>query len=264
MRIYFTSPRLASSAFYIFANGANPANAIPRSAFQGKSNLKTVLLPNNITCLKNSAFRQCGITEISIPASVSTYEYNVFLGCSALRDIWVARNKVEFINWCVLNGCNYSALTLHAPNESLINQYKAHENWGKIKNYEVGTKPVQNDCAFAVSENDLVKFDSEALTGRVEKGTRVSFTAEYIANNDNRMEVYANATKLIPEAGGKYNLTVNNNTIIHFDIIEPAKPSGYDSFWQLTNTGGTVGLITDAVNVIPGSEIGRASCRERV
>ncbi len=254
MRNNMNLSRLDISAVYIAANGANPANAIPRSAFQGKSNLKTVLLPNNITCLKNSAFRQCGITEISIPASVSTYEYNVFLGCSALRDIWVARNKVEFINWCVLNGCNYSALTLHAPNEGLINQYKAHENWGKIKNYEVGTKPVQNDCAFAVSENDLVKFDSEALTGRVEKGTRVSFTAEYIANNDNRMEVYANATKLIPEAGGKYNLTVNNNTIIHFDIIEPAKPSGYDSFWQLTNTGGTVGLITDAVNVIPGSD----------
>ena len=133
MRNNMNLSRLDISAVYIAANGANPANAIPRSAFQGKSNLKTVLLPNNITCLKNSAFRQCGITEISIPASVSTYEYNVFLGCSALRDIWVARNKVEFINWCVLNGCNYSALTLHAPNESLINQYKAHENWGKSK-----------------------------------------------------------------------------------------------------------------------------------
>lgn len=253
MRNNMNLTRLDISAAYIAANGANQANAIPRSAFEGKRSLKTVILPNNITCIKNSAFRQCGITEIALPASVSTYEYNCFLSCSALRDIWVARNKVEFINWCVLNGCNYSAMTLHVPNEGLISKYQAHENWGKIKNYEVGVKPAPTDCAFAVMENDAVKFESSTLNGRVDKGTEVTFTASHIAQDDNRMEVYANSTRLTPGADGKYRVSVNTNTIIHFDLIEPTPVTEYASYWQLTNTGGTIGLLTDAVNVIPGT-----------
>ena len=86
----------------------------------------------------------------------------------------------------------------------------------------------------------------------MEKGTRVSFTAEYIANNDNRMEVYANSTLLKPDAEGKYSFTINSSTIVHFDMIEPVETAAYPSQWKITDTGGTVGLLTDAVNVLPG------------
>ena len=47
-------------------------------------------------------------------------------------------------------------------------------------------------------------------------------------------------------------MTVDNNTIVHFDFIKPIPVEQYASPWQLTDTGGTVGLLTDAVNVIPG------------
>lgn len=101
-------------------------------------------------------------------------------------------------------------------------------------------------------EDEEVKFESETLNGRYPKGTNVTFTAQHIADNDNRMAVYANSTLLTPDAQGVYSVTVNSNTIIHFDLVKPMEPAVYDSPWYLTDTGGTVGLLTDAVNVIPG------------
>ena len=244
--------RLDISAVNIAAYAANQANAIPRSAFQGKGSLKTILLPGNINRINNAAFRQCGITSITIPAGVSTYEYNVFLNASSLRDIWVGREKAEFINWCVLTGTNKGAMTLHVPNERAKANYQAKEYWQDISNIVVDPIPAKNDFAFAVMEDNRVKYESDATAGRLAKGTKVTFTAEYVEQSDERMDVYANSTLLTPDAQGVYSLTVDNNTIVHFDFIKPIPVEQYASPWQLTDTGGTVGLLTDAVNVIPG------------
>ena len=103
-------------------------------------------------------------------------------------------------------------------------------------------------------EHNEVKFNSETPAGRYGQGTKVRFTAEHIADNDNRMEVYANNTRLYPEADGAYTVTINGNTIVHFGLVAPMPCAVYDSPWQLTDTGGTVGLLTDAVNVIPGQQ----------
>lgn len=93
MREKMNLKRLDISSVYIAANGSNQANAIPRNAFKGKWSLSEILLPRNINRINNGAFRQCGITSITIPAGVSTYEYNVFLGSNRLRDVWVAAKK---------------------------------------------------------------------------------------------------------------------------------------------------------------------------
>lgn len=254
MRDKMNLKRLDISSVYIAANGANQANAIPRDAFKGKWSLSEILLPRNINRINNGAFRQCGITSLTIPAGVSTYEYNVFLGSNRLRDLWVGRERAEFINWCVFSGARTDLMTLHVPNQNAVNNYSAKEYWKDIKNIIIDPIPAQTDFAFAVMENAEVKFETETTVGRYPKGTNVTFTAEHIAENDNRMAVYANSTLLTPDAQGVYSTTINSNTIIHFDLIKPMETAAYDSPWQLTNTGGTVGLFTDAVNVIPGIE----------
>lgn len=253
MRTKMKLTRLDISSVYIAANGSSQACALPRSAFQGQSQLREVVLPKNLDRINNSAFRLCGITSIVIPASVKTYEYNVFLSCTALRDIWVGRETAEFINWCVLSGTNKQSMTLHVPTERALNNYKNKEYWKEIGTIVVDPVPAATDVSFAVMENSDVKFDSATEPGRVQKGTVVTFTAEHLADNDNRMEVYANTTLLRPDAKGVYTVTVNSNTILHFDMVKPQPVNSYASYWQLTNTGGTVGLLTDAVNVIPGS-----------
>ena len=252
MRSGMKLTRLDISSVYIAANGTSQANAIPREAFRGLWNLKSVILPNNITRINNGAFRSCGITEIVIPASVSTYEYNVFNASSGLRHVWVGNPNAAFINWCVFYGTNTAAMTLHCPSQAALNNYNNKEYWKDIANKVVETYPARTDVALAVMEDAAVKFEADKEAGRYAKGTKVIFTAEHIADNDDRLEVYANSTLVKPDAQGNYAVTLNANTIIHFELVKPTPVQPYPSPWVLTDDGGTVGLLTDAVNVIPG------------
>lgn len=112
--------------------------------------------------------------------------------------------------------------------------------------------PAATDCAFAVMEDKDVKFTCDTEPGRYASGTKVIFKAEHIADDDNRMDVYANSTLLRPDAEGYYSTTVTAGTIIHFDLVQPMAVSPLESPWVLTDATGSVGLLTDAVNVMPG------------
>lgn len=246
--------RLDLSGVKIMAYGTDQTNAVPREAFRGCSQLKEVVLPTNITRMNNGCFRQTGLASITIPAGVKTYEYNIFVGCSALRDVWVGRESAEFINWCVFSGAKTALMTLHVPTQKAVNNYKAAENWQAIANIIVDPIPAVTEYSFAVQEDAEVKFESDLLPGKLSKGTAVSFTAEHIAANDRRMEVYANTQKLTPDVNGVYSTVVNTNTIIRFDLVDPTTVNSYASPWTLTDANGSVGLFTDVVNVIPGRE----------
>ncbi len=245
--------RLDLSGVSISANGSNQANAIPRDAFRGLRSLKEVVLPASVNRFNNGCFRETGLTSINIPANVKTYEYNVFVGCNALRDIYVSRPTAEFINWCVLSGVPVGSCTLHVPSEAARNNYSKAENWSTIANIIVDPVKAADDAVFAVMDNASVKFDSDLATGRVAKGTPVTFKATYTADDDNNMKVYANNTLLTPDAEGNYRTTVDANTCIHFDLVAPMAPTS-NAFWSLTAANGSVGMLSEAVNVIPGQD----------
>lgn len=253
--------RLDLSGVRIAANGTNQANAIPRDAFRNLWSLKEVILPPSVNRLNNGCFRLCGITSIVIPAAVNTYEYNVFNGSSALKDIWVQNPSPAFVNWCVFYGTP-SDRTVHCVNKGSADTYKQNKYWNQpgVDDSVIFTCPQEDnkdfpvvaDCALAVMENKDVKFTCDTNPGRYAPGTKVSFKAEHIADDDNRMDVYANSTLLKPDAEGNYTVTLTTGTIIHFDIVEPIAVSSLASPWVLTDATGSVGLLTDMVNVMPG------------
>ncbi len=254
MRNAMKLTRLDISSVYIEANGTNQANAIPREAFKGCGSLKEVILPQSVNRLNNGCFRQCGITTINIPAGVKTYEYNVFCGASALRDIYVGREKAEFINWCVLSGVKTNLVTLHVPSTGAVNNYKSAENWNTIANIIVDKAIVSNNVTLAFAENPEVNFDCNVASGDVEKGTKITFSAVHAADNDKRMEVYANNTLLEADGQGKYSVSVDGNMMIHFNLVAPMDVTPNKSQWKLISQNGSLGLISEAVNVIPGQE----------
>ncbi len=253
--------RLDLSGVSIAANGTNQANAVPRDAFRNLWSLTEVILPSSVNRLNNGCFRSCGITSIVIPAAVNTYEYNVFNGSSRLKDVWVLNQTPAFVNWCVFYGTP-SNRTVHCVNAGAAATYKQNKYWNQ-PDQDAGvtfTCPAQDnqdfpkatDCAFAVMEDKDVKFTCETLPGRYAPATKIVFQAEHIADDDNRMDVYANSTLLKPDAEGNYIATLNRSTIIHFDLVEPTPVSELESPWVLTDATGSVGLFTDVVNVIPG------------
>ena len=62
------------------SNAVIENNTIPANAFNGKVELKTVLLPNTLTTIQNNAFANTGMIQIRVPASVTSYTHTAFTG----------------------------------------------------------------------------------------------------------------------------------------------------------------------------------------
>ena len=239
------------TAVYIAPFGDAASNTIPARTFSDCGWLQNVFLPNSLRTLGNGAFRYCGLHKVVIPANVNKYEYNVFLGNGSLRDVYVGRETAEFVNWCVFNGTPRGSMTLHVPSDRAVANYRNKAEWNQIANIIVDPYKPEGGCNFTVMANEEVKFECDQAEGGIAPGTAVRFKATHITYNDNRMDVYANKTQLNPDAQGWYNLTVNESTIIHFELTKPVpvRP-GVESFWKLTNYG----LVSDVVNVLPGAD----------
>lgn len=68
---------------------------IPSNSFDGCTSLASVEIPDMVTNIGRMAFSKCAFTDITIPASVTEFESNIFSGCPNLTSINVdAGNSV--------------------------------------------------------------------------------------------------------------------------------------------------------------------------
>ena len=237
------------SGVRITANGTNAANAIPARAFNGCSTLKAIKLPAGVTRLCNRAFGFTGLREVEIPASVSTWDYNVFLGCSSLSKVISRRRSPAFINWCVFSGTPHTQLVVPIGSAAL---YQAKENWKDFKNVtEEDAAPATSYKVIMQDANGVKITTLDGSSSEMAPGGKYRFTVETDGSHgDDRMTVYAN-TGVLTAVNGVYEATINANTLIHIDFTEPAANAGV-SPWKLTSSKGGVGLVTDVINVMPG------------
>lgn len=249
MRDRMKLTRLDISGVTIVANGANPANAIPAKAFTKYGSLQQIILPKSVNTFKSGCFSYSGLTSIEIPASVATYEYNIFLGCSRLAEVIVRRSSPAWVNWCVFSGTPKSKLVVPV---GALAAYESKEYWKDFRD-KVEENPVPA-THYNVVLQDMpgVKFTALTESAQVAPGSKYEFTVETDDSyGDATMEVYANGTRLYPGQNGIYQTAVNSNILIHTDFRQPQEP-GYDSPWKITGAAGGIGLVSDVVNVVPG------------
>ena len=237
------------SGVTIVANGSNPANAIPAKAFRNYWSLKRIVLPKNLTTLKSGCFNVTGLRSIEIPASVSTYEYNIFLNCSDLAEVIVRRSSPAWVNWCVFTGTPKARLVVPVGSK---NAYASKENWKEFREIvEENPAPVTK-CNVTLQEIQGVKITALTEGTEFEPGASYRFTVETDDTfGDATMEVYANNTRLTADASGVYTVSVKENTFIYTRFKQPT-PSYSGSPWKITASQGGVGMCTDVVNVVPG------------
>ena len=249
MRERMKLSRLDISGVNIVANGANPANAIPAKAFTKCSSLRQIILPRNLNTFKSGCFSYSGLQSIEIPASVSNYEYNIFLGCRSLNEVIVRRSSPAWVNWCVFEGTPKAKLVVPVGATAA---YKAKENWQDFKEFVEENAVAATEYNVILQETSGVKFTALSEGTTVAPGSQYSFTVETADSyGDAMMEMYANNTRLYPDNSGVYKATINSNTLIHANFRQPEE--SYDmSPWKITGAAGGVGLVSDVVNVAVG------------
>lgn len=249
MRDRMKLTRLDISGVNIVANGSNPANAIPAKAFTKCGSLQQIILPDNVSTFKSGCFSYSGLTSIEIPASVATYEYNIFLGCASLSEVTVRRPSPAWINWCVFQGTPKTRLTVPVGS---LSAYRSKEYWNDFNEMTEENATPATHYNVWVQEMTGVRFTRLSESSLVAAGADYEFMVETDDSyGDATMEVLANDTRISPDERGVYRVAINANTLVHADFHQPQAPS-YDSPWKITGAAGGIGLVTDVVNVVPG------------
>ncbi|HZJ78620.1 MAG TPA: leucine-rich repeat protein [Clostridia bacterium] len=112
---------------------------IGANMFSGYYALESVVIPNTVAVIGNSAFLDCkNLTVISIGTGVTTIRTSAFAGCTALESI-VIPYSVQKINGYVFNGCT-SLKTIFLG--SSVNEigYSAFRDCTAIENINVNHK----------------------------------------------------------------------------------------------------------------------------
>ena len=73
---------------------------IPPFICNGNSNIKEIIIGENVQCIGEEAFRDCtNLASITIPSNVTAIEYRAFSGCSNLTGVYIS----NLTAWCNIN-----------------------------------------------------------------------------------------------------------------------------------------------------------------
>jgi hypothetical protein len=102
-----------NSPYYKTYDGAlYTADETTLIAYAPANNSDSFIIPNRVTTIANSAFRNCkNLTSIALTSTIRTVGDDAFNGCSALRSLTVA-NGLQSIGERAFAGCNLTSVAL--------------------------------------------------------------------------------------------------------------------------------------------------------
>ncbi len=122
-------------------------------AFESRTNLTSVTIPNSIVSIEQGAFYGCmGLTSIDIPNSVTTIDTGAFYGCAGLTSINIP-NSITSIGYATFYGCS-SLTSVNIPNSvTSIGDY-AFYNCSSLTSVTIPESVTSiNDAAFLGNTN---------------------------------------------------------------------------------------------------------------
>jgi len=107
----------------------------PSGNFRFINTLTSVVIPNGVTSISDSAFYSCrSLASITIPDSVTSIEADAFAQCNGFTSITIP-NSVTSIGERAFNGGGYQSITVLATTPPTLGNNAFYANYGNFKIY---------------------------------------------------------------------------------------------------------------------------------
>jgi len=111
------------------ARNANLNSTGEAPTLRAQGDLKSVIIGNNVTTIKDNAFWACtGLTSVTLGTGVTSIGYEAFSYCTALTSITSRRTTPPTVQSSTF-GSVYSIATVYVPSIAAVNNYKAANYW---------------------------------------------------------------------------------------------------------------------------------------
>ena len=110
----------------------NNVTTINASSFKNCAGLTSVIIPDNVTIIYGSAFEGCtNLASVSIPEGISSIGAKAFAGCTNLKDVFCRAANVPMTGGNAFQDANVANATLHVPDAS-TNSYHESAPWSEF------------------------------------------------------------------------------------------------------------------------------------
>ena len=92
------------------------ANYLPANAFQNKTTLLDVILPNSITYIRRWSFGNVGVVHLSIPDNVTAIDIMAIANCTALQSLHIGASLEQIGSTSLYNLTQLQEITVDASN----------------------------------------------------------------------------------------------------------------------------------------------------
>ena len=118
-------------------NGKSVSQILP-NAFEGASNLTSIVIPNGVTNIEGSSFSACSsLTSITIPNSVTSIGDLAFSSCSSLTRI-VIPDSTTSIGYNVFYDCSNLSYIYYCGTETQWDAISKGSDWDNyLENYTI-------------------------------------------------------------------------------------------------------------------------------
>ncbi len=136
--------------------------------FAGISNLKSIVFPSGLTSIGNNAFRETGLTNVTIPGTVKSIDYNVFEKCSSLTSL-ILSEGVQEVDTFAFSQCN-SLQSVRIPGTMTRVESSTFQNCGSLTTISMvnGVQTIGRDAFNGCSSLKEIYMPSTIKT--IEKG----------------------------------------------------------------------------------------------